>query len=164
MAIASDDSTQPCRALSDCPRAVQRANSMHDEYAAYGATASVRCLPIALLARLLIALLDPIMSTITKASLHTAVQVAILSAQKHAPNLLPVLLYPGTRPNRLTEWFASHGGLVFQHKSVLLPRWKVRSAAFRLALTASSIESCWARPAGTHAQAPNAGLTRTPVR
>jgi len=37
MAIAPDDSAQPCRTLADCPRAVQRANSMHDEYASYGA-------------------------------------------------------------------------------------------------------------------------------
>jgi hypothetical protein len=36
MAIAADDNTQPCRQLSDCPRAVQRANSMFEEYATMG--------------------------------------------------------------------------------------------------------------------------------
>ena len=38
MAIAADDSAQPCRQLSDCPRAVQRANSMFEEYASMGTT------------------------------------------------------------------------------------------------------------------------------
>ena len=63
-----------------------------------------------------------------EASAALAVQVAVLSAQKHAPDLLPVLLYPSTRPSRLTEWFEAQGGLVFRHRSVLLPRWKVRAA------------------------------------
>ena len=40
MAIASDEVTTPCRGLSDCPRAVQRALDMHEEYAAYGASSS----------------------------------------------------------------------------------------------------------------------------
>lgn len=52
-------------------------------------------------------------------------QVAVLSARKHAPDLLPVLLYPGTLPSRLTDWLEANGGLVFQHRSVLLPRWEV---------------------------------------
>ena len=37
MAIASEASPEPCRQLQDCPRAVQRAVDMFDEYAAYGA-------------------------------------------------------------------------------------------------------------------------------
>jgi len=37
MAIASDEKVQPCRAMIDCPRAVQRAENMFDEYALYGA-------------------------------------------------------------------------------------------------------------------------------
>ena len=37
MAIASDEKVTPCRAMSDCPRAVQRAENMFDEYALYGA-------------------------------------------------------------------------------------------------------------------------------
>ena len=54
-----------------------------------------------------------------------AVQVAVMSAREHSPNLLPVLLYPGKRETWLTEWLAAHGGLAFHHRSVLLPRWKV---------------------------------------
>ena len=37
MAIASDEKVQPCRTVTDCPRAVQRAENMFDEYALYGA-------------------------------------------------------------------------------------------------------------------------------
>ena len=184
MAIAADDNTQPCRQLSDCPRAVQRANSMFEEYATLGealdtcllshllvishthadyattpyhaavplicchvldaiAVASSDHCPVLFVIRALLCrptLLQPMVfdrvpsgCALPERTLCTvAVQVAVLSARKHSPNLLPILLHPGKGQNRLTQWLDAHGGLAFQHRSVLLPRWEVRTPSLPL--------------------------------
>ena len=57
-------------------------------------------------------------------ALETAGKVALLSAKKHAPSLLPVLLFPGSR-SAFIRWFEQQGGLAFHHRTSLLPRWQV---------------------------------------
>jgi len=52
-------------------------------------------------------------------------KVAVLSAKRLAPSLVPVLLYPGRR-NAFIDWFEAQGGLAFQHRTSLLHRWQVR--------------------------------------
>ena len=56
----------------------------------------------------------------------------MLSAKRLAPSLVPVLLYPGRR-NAFIDWFEAQGGLAFQHRTSLLHRWQVCSAASSLA-------------------------------
>lgn len=51
----------------------------------------------------------------------TAAKVALLSATKHSPNLVPVLIYGGRQDSVSREalenilWFEKHGGIVHQH-------------------------------------------------
>ena len=51
-------------------------------------------------------------------------KVAVQSAKRFAPSLVPVLLYPGRR-NAFVDWFEAQGGLAFQHRTSLLHRWQV---------------------------------------
>ena len=51
--------------------------------------------------------------------------MAVLSAKRLAPSLVPVILYPGRR-NAFIDWFEAQGGLAFQHRTSLLHRWQVR--------------------------------------
>jgi len=51
--------------------------------------------------------------------------VALLSAKKYAPSVVPIMLYPGNY-NAYMKWFEQEGGLAFHHRTSLLPRWQVR--------------------------------------
>lgn len=51
-------------------------------------------------------------------------KVALLSAKKYAPSVVPVMLYPGNY-NKYMQWFEQEGGLAFHHRTSLLPRWQV---------------------------------------
>ncbi len=52
-------------------------------------------------------------------------KVALLSAKKYAPSVVPIMLYPGNY-NAYMKWFEQEGGLAFHHRTSLLPRWQVR--------------------------------------
>jgi hypothetical protein len=54
--------------------------------------------------------------------------VAVLSAKRNAPSLVPVLLYPGRR-NSFVDWFEAQGGLAYQHRTSLLHRWQVSAVS-----------------------------------
>ena len=51
-------------------------------------------------------------------------QVALLSAMRNAPSLVPILLYPG-KETSFVRWFEKSGGVAFPHSSSLRPRWQV---------------------------------------
>ena len=53
--------------------------------------------------------------------------MALLSAKKYAPSVVPIMLYPGNY-NAYMKWFEQEGGLAFHHRTSLLPRWQVCTA------------------------------------
>ena len=57
---------------------------------------------------------------------YAAGKVALLSAKKYAPSVVPIMLYPGNY-NAYMKWFEQEGGLAFHHRTSLLPRWQVRA-------------------------------------
>jgi hypothetical protein len=48
-------------------------------------------------------------------------KAAVLSARRHAPSLVPVLIYGGQQPDLVTRWFAEQGGTVVYHTLSFLP-------------------------------------------
>jgi hypothetical protein len=48
-------------------------------------------------------------------------KVALLSAKKRAPSLVPVLIYDGPNEHPLPQWFSNRGGFVVHHNSSLIP-------------------------------------------
>ena len=48
-------------------------------------------------------------------------KVALLSAKKRAPSLVPVLIYSGPNEHPLPQWFENRGGFVVHHNSSLIP-------------------------------------------
>ena len=47
-------------------------------------------------------------------------KVALLSAKKRAPSLVPVLIYSGPREHPVPQWFEDRGGFVVHHNSSLI--------------------------------------------
>ena len=56
-----------------------------------------------------------------------AAKVAVLSAQEHSPNLVPVMLYggwsglPGADAQDNILWFREHGGIIYHHNLTFMP-------------------------------------------
>lgn len=53
--------------------------------------------------------------TPTAHNTHRYLQVALLSARKAAPSLIPYLVFDGA-PNEVTAWFERQGGRVILHE------------------------------------------------
>lgn len=77
-----------------------------------------------------------VLSTLfTQPLLYCAAKVAVLSAQEHSPNLMPVMLYggwsgpPDDAARKNIVWFREQGEIVYSHNLTSMPDLQVGQEA-----------------------------------